>query len=796
MYVPLSRLALASAVSLVAISAPVAAQTATFKVPSQDVSSAVRQLARQARIQIVVTGRMAEGRRTQPVSGSMPVEQALEQMLAGTGLIARSTGTGTFVIVSRQGAEAPRPSGVRVAEASDEGNPDILVTAQRRKETQQSVPISLTAFNDVNIRDYRLQSLRDVSRLTPGLLVSNFSVASPIIAIRGASNTFNQIGANKPVGVLVDDVFIARNSAAAFELFGVDSIQVLRGPQGTLFGRNVTGGVIVIDSGRPSYDDAKLDLQVAGGSYNTVNVDALADVPLAPSTSLRIAGAVRRHDGYGHDRLTSQELDDQDSVSARTQFRTALTDSVEMLIGADYADDKTGGRTLSSIGAGSDGDRRTSETGFRQGFRRKQGGASGRLFWDTDLGQLTSITAWRRSETSDVYSNVGANYRFLTGTQTQAVSLDHDEVSTFSQELRFASKQWDQGDFVVGAYFANEDASRDLRSQAFAARTGNLATNQLADASVSSRTFAIFADGTFRPAAWFAVKLGGRYTWDRKEADLTRTDYIRPVSGFVGGEQTRSWHRFTPRGVVEVKPLDNVMVYGSYARGYTAGGFNTEASTLAAYRQGYAPETVDDYEVGFKSDWLNRRLRVNVNAFHMRYRDKQELYFDNTLSRLNIYNAARATMRGVEAEVQVRPTNWLSLGATYGYLDTRYDEFVIPGGVNNTGNRLGSAPRHKVSLSGNLDIPVGDIRVVGNAVYSYTSNYYTGATADPGLFIPSYALVNGQIGIATKDDRFRISVFARNLLNKDYLLIPSTQVVRAEYLGEPQVIGVTAGAKF
>lgn len=238
------------------------------------------------------------------------------------------------------------------------------------------------------------------------------------------------------------------------------------------------------------------------------------------------------------------------------------------------------------------------------------------------------------------------------------------------------------------------------------------------------------------------------------------------------------------------------MVYTSYARGYTAGGFNTEASTLAAYRQGYTPETVDDYEVGFKSDWLDRRLRVNVNAFHMRYRDKQELYFDNTLSRLNIYNAARATMRGVEAEVQVRPATWLSLGATYGYLDTRYDEFVIPGGVNNTGNRLGSAPRHKVSLSGNLDIPVGDIRVVGNAVYSYTSNYYTGATADPGLFIPGYALVNGQIGIATKDDRFRISVFARNLLNKDYLLIPSTQVVRSEYLGEPRVIGVTAGAKF
>jgi len=788
------RMAFGAAASLVVLASPALAQTRAFDVPAQDVTGAVRQLARQAKIQIVVTGSVAKGRRSSPVSGSLSVEHALERMLAGTGLVARATGSGTYVVVASPGTasledDAPSLAGV---------NSDIVVTAQRRQESQQSVPISLTAFGQETIRDFRLQNLRDVSRLTPGLLVSSFSVSSPIIAIRGATNTFNQIGANKPVGVLVDDVFIARNSAAAFELFGLDSIQVLRGPQGTLFGRNVTGGVIIIDSGRPDYDASRLDLQFSGGSYNTVNADALADLVVAPQTAVRIAGSVRRHDGYGRDRLTGQELDDQDSVNLRGQVRTALTDSLELLVGGDYAVDRTNGRTLSSIGAGDDGDRRTSETGFLQGFTRKQGGVSGRLFWDTGAGELTSITAWRRSNTSDVYSGVGANYRFLTGSQTQAVTDDADRVTTFSQELRFASQRWDIGDFVVGAYFANEDATRLLQSRNLAAITGRVTGNQLTYAAIQSRTFAVFADGTLRPAQWLAVKVGGRYTWDRKEADLTRTNLINPAAGFTASGQSASWSRFTPRAVVEVTPLDTLMIYGSYSRGYTAGSFNTEANTLAIFQAGYDPETVDNYEIGFKSDWLDRRLRVNVSAFNMKYKDKQEQYADLSFNpaRFNIYNAGRATMRGIEAEVQARPTDWLSLGANYSYLDAHYDEFVIPGGVNYTGNRLGSAPQDKFAVNGSIDIPVGAVRVIGNAVYSYTGGYYTGAAKDPGLYVKSYDLVNGQIGIASRDDRYRIAVFARNLLKKDYLLIPSTQTVRAEYLGEPRTIGVTVNGKF
>lgn len=787
---------------LMMTAAVIAAQPATaqearrvvFDIPAQDVAGALNMWSKRTGIQLLFPYQAVVGRRMAALRGNYMPREALLRLLDGQPLRIASESSSMIALRAQEAADAAQPAVEPRDEGQDTG--DIIVTAQRRQQRQQDVPISLTAFNARAVRDYRLQSLRDVSRLTPGLLVSTFSVASPIIAVRGASNTFNQIGANKPVAIVVDDVYIPRNSAATFELFGVDSIQVLRGPQGTLFGRNVTGGAIVIDTGRPGFDAPALRLNAEFGSYNTVNIDALADTPVSDAAAIRVAATVRRHDGWGRDRLTGQELDDQQSENLRGQLRIQLTEPVELLVNADYSHDESNGRTLSSIQAGDDGDRRTSETGVAQLFKRDLGGVSGRLFWDTGVGELTSITAWRRSRATDVYSNVGTNFQFLTRTQSQALTDDRDRVTTFSQEVRFASTAWERGNFVVGAYYASEDSTRLLRSSALTGVTGAVITNQLADQTVDADTYAVFADGTLNITSQIAVTLGGRYTWDSKDASLIRTDLIRPVNNFTARDLSESWSRFTPRAVLNLKPADNILVYASYARGYTSGGFNTEAATIAALTQPFAPETLDNYEVGIKSEWFDRRLRLNVSAFRMKYKDKQELFFNNLTRILNITNAGRATMRGVEAEVQVRPVGWLGFTGTYGYLDTRYDDFVIPGGVNNTGNRLGSAPKHKASAVVDLNIPAGRVRVIGNAVYSYTSNYFTGAAADPGLLVPSYSLVNGEIGIAGRDDRWRVAVFAHNLFDKEYILIPSVQVVRAQYYGEPRTIGVTAGIRF
>jgi iron complex outermembrane receptor protein len=467
-----------------------------------------------------------------------------------------------------------------------------------------------------------------------------------------------------------------------------------------------------------------------------------------------------------------------------------------LLLAADTAKDASGGRTLSSIGVGDDGNRRTAETGLPQSFDRESTGLSGRIFWRSDFGELASISAFRASKTTDIFSNVGANFRFLSGTQSQALTDDRDDVETLSQEIRFTSKLWDRGSFILGAYYAQEEAERDLLSTALAAGTGNLVTNQRALQNVDSTTTAVFADATFNLSEIWTLTLGGRFTADEKTASLVRTNALQPTTNFTARDLKAKWEEFTPRVVLKAQPISNAMLYASYSRGYTAGGFNTEAATIAALTAPFAPETVDNYEFGMKSGWLQNRLRFNISFFQSAYEDKQELLFNNLTRVLNITNAASASMRGVETDVKYRMNSWLSLSASYGYLDTRYDDFIIPGGANNTGNDLGSSPRNKVSLSLDLDHTIKNTRVFGNLSASSTSGYYTGAARDPNLFVPTYQLVNGQLGVSLFNGKLDLALYGRNLLDEEYILIPSVQVVRAQYLGQPRSIGLTLTTRY
>jgi iron complex outermembrane receptor protein len=775
-----------AALAATALATPAIAKVAHFDIPAQGVPAAVTAFGHQSGLQVIAPADLPATVTSRAIKGAIEPHAALRKLIEGTGLeVAADKGN---VIILRMS-----PGAKPLAEA--EGN-DILVTAQRRPERALDVPLSVTVMGQQVIEKARINELRDLSRLTPGLLVSNFSIGSPVIAIRGATNTFSQIGVDKPVGIFVDDVYIPRNSASTFQLFGLNSVQVLRGPQGTLFGKNVTGGAIVFDTGRPDYDTSEARLRVSGGSYRTAEVDALGDVGISQNVAGRIAFSMRRHDGWGHDRLTGQELDNLDSVNTRGQLRFRLSDRLEARIGGDYATDSSGGRTLSSLGAGSDGDPRTAESGTPQRFDRAVYGTSARLFLDTDLGQVTSVTAWRGSHSLDQYANVAANYRFLPASQSQALSDDRDHVSAFSQEVRLASPAWRRGNFVTGFYLASDTSSRRLNSTALAGQSGALVTNQLWNGRAVSQTAAIFLDGSVHLTPFLTVTGGGRYTWDRKEADLTYSNLLSGAGNFSVSGAHRNWSQFTPRASVQVKPIHAVMAYVTWSQGYTAGGFNTQAATLGAFNAAFQPEKLDNLEGGVKTSLLGGRITADLSAFNMIYRNKQELYFDNVTRILNIFNAGHATIKGVEAQMAVKPTSWATLTGTYGLLDTRYDNFVIPGGAVLTGNRLGSSPHDKASAMLDIDAPVGRVRLTGNAVWSYTSQYFTGATQDPTLSVAAYALVNGSIGLSTLDRRYSVSVYVRNLLNRNYVLIPSNQTVLGQYLGEPRIIGVTLGGRF
>lgn len=789
------------------------AQAIAFDIQAGELRAALDHYARLTRLQVLYRVDDLQGLATRGARGLFTAEQGLSQLLAGTELQVRRDGATALVIYkpSSPGAAAGSDGAQTVAQAQagaaaantpPADPPDaapalevVTVTAQRRPEAAQTVPIALTTFSAAALDTYRISNLQDASRLTPGLLVSSFSQSNPTIAIRGANNTFSQMGVSKPVAVVIDDVFVPRNSAAAFELFDLDNLTVLKGPQGTLFGRNVTGGAVVINTRKPVFDQRTMEGQVTLGDLSLVQVNALANLPLGEERSLKLTAALKQRDGHGRDRLSGREQDDIDNRSLRGQFRLGLGSDAEALISVDYGEDRSGGRTLSSDTLGSDGDRRTSEVGVPQGFARTLWGWSARLWWDIGHGELTAITAYRHALSGEDYSSVGANYSFLTA-GSQSLTRDEERVGTLSQEFRYASPRWAAGDVQAGIFLLDEDGSRRLANQGLAARTGVVASSTVADQSVRTRSYSVFADGAWHITPALDLVLGARYTYDRKIASLSRADLLRPTAGFGAQDLRASWGEWTPRAALNWRPTRDIALYASVTRGFTAGGFNTDATSLAALVQPFNPETVLNREIGLKSQWLGNRLRINLSAFNMRYRDKQEFVNNTVTGILNITNASEATIRGEEIEIAFRPIAPLGFSANYGHLDSRYDRFVV-GSINYTGNPLASSPRNKASLAADLRLPMKGLgQLVGAISYGWTSDYNTGAANDPNLRIPGYGLLNMNLGLEADDRRWRVVAWVKNAANRDFILTRSTQVVRAEYLGEPRTYGVTSSIRF
>ncbi len=774
-------------------------QARDFDLPAGDLRTALDAYAKQSGVQLIYRVDDLVGLSSKGVRGAASAEEALTTLLNGTSLSVRRDGSNAVIIFRPAPAESPARRVDSPADAaSDDGVSTlavVTVTAQKRPEPAQTVPISMTALSAKTIEAYQIENLKDVSRLTPGLLVSAFSKNNPTIAIRGVSNTFSQMGVSKPVAVVVDDVFIPRNSAASFDLFDLDSIAVLKGPQGTLFGRNVTGGAIVINTRKPSFDERQAEGKVTLGNLDDRQFQGLANVPLNGSAALKLSASVLNRDGYGMDRLTGAEQDDIASRNFRGQLRIAATETLDVLLSADYARDHNGGRTLSSTTLGDDGDRRTSELGVPQGFARTMWGASARLAWDLPFGEVTSITAYRKSRSTEDYSGVGANYTFLTAGSQNVVS-DADQVGTFSQEVRLASPKWALGDFVAGVYYLDEKGTRQLGTRGLAAQTGRLASSALSDQRVQTQSYAVFVDGTVHLHSTLDLTAGIRYTDDRKEASLLRTDRLVPVNTFSAEGVRDTWHEWTPRVALNFHPTRDAMGYVSATRGFTAGGFNTEASSLRAFVLPFDPETVTNVEAGVKTQWLDNRARVNLSVFRMKYKDKQELVNNTTTGIFSIANASRATVKGAELEVGFRPARWLGLSLNYAKLSAVYDSFVVAN-TNNTGNPLGSSPRNAYSAAVDVNVPVAERgSVVGSLSYSHTDDYYTGATKDANLLVPAYGLANASLGFETSDRRYRVVAWVKNAADTKYILTRSTQVVRAEYLGEPRTFGVTLAARF
>ena len=698
-----------------------------------------------------------------------------------------------FGAINTQGTFAQTP----VAAPETEVLEEVIVTAQLREQNLQDVPVSVTAFSGEDMEDFRLFSLQDIARFTPGFTGSSFNNSNPIFAVRGANNTFSQAGAGKPVGVFIDEVFIPRNSAANFDLFDLEQVAVLRGPQGTLFGRNVTGGALQITTAKPSLEEPELKLRLGGGNLDYIEAAGLGIVPLSERAAGKVSFSYKNRDGYITDRFNGLDYNDIETLSMRGQLLFEISDELEVIASVDYTRDDTNSRgyTLVSNSAGTDfsdndGDIKTAELDLPQDFDREIWGVSLRAYWDLGPGTVSSVSAYRESDATEFYS-LGAAAVALPTVSTQFIKNEIDEPKMFSQELRFVSDKGDKFDYILGFYYYNEDTDRVVDDLLLGISGFVTFVERSFDVNVDTESYAFYADATLHLFDTVDISFGGRYTNEDKEVTVNFTDERRPTSNFLVTPQA-DFDEFTTRVAINWHASKNINLFASRTEGFTAGGFNTETNSATAINLGFDPETITAYEIGAKTHWLDGDLTFNITGFLQDFEDKQEGFFNVAERFFSIFNASEASMDGVEIEAVWYPADSLALNFSYSYLDTEYEQFVIPGGADFTGNRLQTAPENTFSAGLNFRHPIKDVgSLLVNAGYAWQDEYFTGASNSPDFLIDSYGLVNASIGFETGDGRWRLSFWGNNLSDKEYVLIRGTSGAIAEYHGAPRTYGAT-----
>lgn len=790
----LLRTALCTSVLL--LSAPVIAQVehpVTYDIAAQSLGEALNAFGLRSGVRLTFSSKAVAGKRAPELRGEYPPREALDILLRGSGLSYR-IGEDNSVVISaaEKKVSLAAPEGARRndPEPTQQAPEEIIVTAQKRAEDAQKVPITLTAFGAEDLERRNIRDVGDLGTFTPGLITSKFSYGTPIFAIRGADNTFSAAGATKPVGVFVDEVYIPRFSASNFSLFDVLSVSVLKGPQGTLFGRNVTGGAILVQTREPSLQKLEANARVGSGNYGLNEISGYLSMPLSDSAASSISIDRQKRDGYGKDTLNGRDEDDADSWAGRAALLFNPSDAFKLRLSGDYSRDKNGGRAMSAFDH-SDNDRRSSELGVEQTYDRDIVGGSARMEIGDGPLTLTSVTGYRHSNSFEIFSRTGLSFRSLTS-NFQEIGEERERDSAISQEARLNYEN-SAFNLIAGVFYFQDDSERSLRKYRLAARTGATSLDNFYDQKVETTSTAPFADATWHVTDQFDLTGGARYTYERKDAEMTLTNRTAPAGSF-NGKDDHDWSEVTYRAVATYRPTPAVTLYGSYATGFTAGGYNTEADTAVAFHAPFDPETSESYEIGLKSRFAAGRGRFNIAGFSTKYENKQEFVFNGLTFVGNIINATEATSRGVEAELAFSPIRALSLNATFGYSDTKYGRYVIPGGASQTGNELGKSPPVSYSLAADLDQPIAWGSLLANISFTHEDSYFPSASNT--LPIPATDILDAQIGIGSADEHWRLMLWGRNLTDREYPLILSNFVVNAEWLAPPRTYGLRISYRY
>ena len=707
-------------------------------------------------------------------------------------------------------------SATAVAAEDDRGVEEILVTAERREANLQDVPISITAITAEGLLQRGITQVGEVLDFAPNVSRTTGPNGGDDggFFIRGVGQLDNSIAVDPGVGVYIDEIYIARTQSSSFDLFDVERVEVLRGPQGTLFGRNTIGGAISVTTQAPGQ---KLGgaVRVTTGSRNRIDANAMVTGPVSANAGVRISAFTRNQDGLGRNLERDLRFGSVRTIGGRFTFAAELPAGLDVRASADYARGRgtpahqillgfnpnsgitiprppqfggpffrpgvspTGVPFPAGLGDDRSPDRFRNFVSIAPRAEFDNWGLSLRLSGElSDNLLLRSITGYRS------YVESQANDFDATGFGLYDTTNDIDQEQ-LSQELQLAGDFADgRFTFLLGGYYFYESVGNRIRLCTGSNRPrgvpGCLASDN--DINLTVESLAAFGNAGFKLTDRLEVVGGVRFTRETKAQTyvsiLDNRDGVPSVlPAFVmpppGTARTvlpftrvqGTFNATTPRLGVNWKPTDDVLLYGSWSRGFKSGGFTGRPSNQQILP--YDPETVSSFEVGAKSEFFDRRVRLNLSAFTSEYKAIQLLVFVPATGLFETANAGDARIRGLEAEAQAR-FGQLNLAGSVGYLDAKYRR-VSPLVLGVTiDDRLPLTSDWTWALSGQYDLPLGDGELQLRADYNYRSTFAFQIENDPLEIQQGYGLLGARATYVFPNDRFRIAVFGSNLTNERY----------------------------
>jgi iron complex outermembrane receptor protein len=708
--------------------------------------------------------------------------------------------------------------GVSWAQSPDESDKlqEIVVTATRTGATDlQRTPIAISAFSDEQLQQAQLTNVSQLMGYVPNLSISAVGSFAEIF-IRGIGST-NVVGGNDPsTTVQVDGVYLGRPYSQFSDFLDVERVEVLRGPQGTLYGRNAVGGTINVISRAPTDDFAAESALTLGNYWLVQSQDYLSGALIRGVLDASIAVDYTRHDGYLENIVPgSPDVFNANNGGVRIQLRYRPTSFIDATTRFDYSLADQLDNVYSKLLAPFDpitnsilGNYHKVALGYpnppNAELTRNFGVAEDLNFALDDRLTIRSLSAYRQASTA---LNVNASSADIDLTPIR----QEEHQKQVSEELNLIGN-YERLNFVTGLYYYHE-VNHFLEAPTIVPEGLNVYVSP----TTTTDATAAFAQATWHLTSKFDVTAGMRYTYEYKTFDQDTTFYLDPtgiefvtpppgaivVMGPIRYKDTAHYYAPTPKFVLQYSATDDVMLYASVTRGFKSGGF--EFSSLTPAGAPFAPEKVWSYEVGTKTEWFDSRLRANLTAFYYDYSDLQvQVYLGG--ANLSINNAASATNKGIELELAATPLKGLTLTANAAYLDARYSHYTdapLPpllgiGTVNASGNHLTQAPPWTINLSGRYSIPLpnGDSTFL-RAEYNFIGTQFFEPTNNVNEMQKGYGLVNLSTGYETSDNKWQFVAWVHNLGDTQYLTAAfSGGVTWSGSPGEPRTFGITVHRKW